>query len=358
MKKVMTVIGARPQFIKEAPVSKALRHYFQEIIVHTGQHYDANMSRIFFDDMAIPRPDYELSTGSGSHARMTGEMMVRLEEVILKENPDYVVVFGDTNSTIAGALTAVKMHIPVGHIEAGLRSFNRIMPEEINRIVTDKISTQLFCPTQTAINLLHREGISNGVFLAGDVMFDAMRQFLPVAQRQSQIKRHLALDSDRYHLLTIHRAENSNNLDRLKSIFKGLAVSEIPIIFPRHPRMKTVLAEPELAEIVASMKQLRIIEPVGFLDMVSLEHAAEKILTDSGGVQKEAFFLQKPCITLRTETEWTETVIDGYNIVVGTNSKHIADAIINFIPDHQPGSYFGDGHAAEKIAEIIREYLQ
>jgi UDP-GlcNAc3NAcA epimerase len=358
MKKVITIIGARPQFVKEAAVSPHLRERFQEIIIHTGQHYDENMSKIFFEDMKIPAPDYNLEVGSGSHAEQTGQMMAKIEAILLEEQPDYLVVYGDTNSTLAGALTAAKLHIPVGHIEAGLRSFNRKMPEEINRIVTDKISTQLFCPTQNAVNLLKSEGISHEVHLSGDVMLDVMHHFLPMANAGSNILEGLALTAGNYHLMTIHRAENSDDTQRLTEIFSGLSASPLPVIFPMHPRMKAIFQKRGLSALLEKAGRVKVIEPVGFLDMIALEGNAKKIITDSGGVQKEAFFLKKPCITMRDETEWTETVKDGYNVITGADKTKIADAILNFEPTHEPGNYFGDGRAGLYIAKAIEDHLK
>ncbi len=343
--------------MKEAPFSRAVRREFEEIIVHTGQHYDENMSRIFFEDMGIPKPKYNLNIGSGMHGLQTARILEGVEGILLLEKPDYVVVFGDTNSTLAGALAAVKLHIPVGHIEAGLRSFNRRMPEEINRIMTDSISSQLFCPTGNAADLLAREGIVKNVHVAGDVMYDAIRHFLPLASEKSKILQTLRLNPGEFNLLTIHRAENTDDPERLKSIFRGVAASTLPVIFPRHPRLKAMLEAPDFHDFIKGISCLHIIEPVGFLDMLMLESAAFKILTDSGGVQKEAFFMKKPCITLRDETEWTETVEEGYNRVCGADEQKITDAVRDFHPQHEPAIRFGDGHAAEKMATLIDHFL-
>ncbi|MFA6618864.1 MAG: UDP-N-acetylglucosamine 2-epimerase (non-hydrolyzing) [Candidatus Neomarinimicrobiota bacterium] len=376
--KILTVIGARPQFIKAAPFSKAIRQYFNEVIVHTGQHYDENMSNIFFNEMGIPKPDYNLEIGSGRHGKQTGEMLIALEEVMLKEKPDYVVVFGDTNSTIAAALAAAKLHIPIGHIEAGLRSFNRNMPEEINRIATDVLSSQLFCPTDHAVELLKHEGIVKEVYQCGDIMYDAMLHFLPIAEEKSTIFNNLNLQpslyelrqagnlnlnlnlnlkSNDYYLFTMHRPENTDHPERIKSIFKGLEACNKPIIYPVHPRMRSVLEKPEIKEYVNKVSNLHIIDPVGYLDMIQLEKHAKKIITDSGGMQKEAFFVKTPCITIRDESEWVETVDLGYNIIVGADTAKIQDAIENFNPKHDVNNPYGKGDSAKIMTQKIVSYL-
>jgi UDP-GlcNAc3NAcA epimerase len=354
---IATIIGARPQFIKEAPVALALRKAFKEIIIHTGQHYDRNMSRIFFDDMAIPEPDYNLNIGSGPHGVQTGRMLAAIEDVLIKEKPDYVLVYGDTNSTIAGALAAVKLQIPVGHIEAGLRSFNRAMPEEINRIATDHIADHLFCPTEHAVSLLSKEGMTKNAFLTGDVMYDACLHFLPLSEKKSHIVDSLGLVGKEYLLLTIHRPSNTDDPQTFADIMKAVSESPWPVVFPRHPRTKKVIEDPAVKNILFPAKQLKIIEPVGFLDMLQLENHALKILTDSGGVQKEAFFLGKPCITLRTETEWVETVEAGFNVITGANPEKIARAVRSFEPSHERKHFYGNGHAAGKITEHIKRAL-
>lgn len=355
--KILTVIGARPQFIKAAPFSKAIRQYFNEVIVHTGQHYDENMSNIFFNEMGIPKPDYNLEIGSGRHGKQTGEMLIALEEVMLKEKPDYVVVFGDTNSTIAAALAAAKLHIPIGHIEAGLRSFNRNMPEEINRIATDVLSSQLFCPTSNAVDLLSKEGITKEVHACGDIMYDAMLHFLPIAEKKSGILDKLNLNDNDFYLFTMHRPENTDHPKRIKDIFMGLEACEGPIIYPVHPRMRSVLEKPEIQEFVKKMTNLVLIDPVGYLDMIALEKAAYKIITDSGGMQKEAFFVKTPCITIRDESEWVETVDLGYNIIVGADTLKIQDAIENFNPKHDVNNPYGKGDSAKIMTQKIVSYL-
>lgn len=349
MKKIVTILGARPQFIKAAAVSSVFADFFEEIIVHTGQHYDANMSDVFFDELGIPHPKYHLNVGSGSHGAMTGAMLVAIEEVLLEEEPDYVMVYGDTNSTLAGALAASKLLIPVIHVEAGLRSFNMSMPEEQNRILTDHISNLLFVPTQTAIDNLVREGITKGVHNVGDVMFDGILHFSKIAAEKSEILAQLGVSENAYLLCTIHRAENTNDISRLKGIVKGLNDSKEQIILPLHPRTQKYLNDYE----IALGANIRVIEPVGYLDMVRLETGAKKIVTDSGGVQKEAFFLGKPCITMRDETEWVETVENGWNVIVGADAEKITRAINSFDPTLERKSYFGNGTAARQMADLI-----
>lgn len=355
--KLLTIIGARPQFIKVAPFSQAVRKYFNEIIVHTGQHYDENMSNIFFNEMGIPAPDYNLSIGSGLHGKQTGEMLIALEEVMIKEAPDYIVVFGDTNSTIAAALAAAKLHIPIGHIEAGLRSFNRNMPEEINRITTDVLSSQLFCPTDNAVALLSKEGMTKEVYQVGDIMYDAMLHFLPMSEEKSDILQKLNVTKDDYYLFTMHRPENTDHLDRIKAILEGLEACAKPIIYPVHPRMRSVLENPEIKEIIFGLTNLHLIDPVGYLDMIQLEKHAKKIITDSGGMQKEAFFVKTPCITIRNESEWVETVDLGYNIITGADTEKISDAIENFNPKHAAQNPYGKGDCAGIITQKILSYL-
>lgn len=349
MKKICTVIGARPQFIKAAPVSKVLRREFNEILIHTGQHYDNNMSAIFFDELNIPKPDYNLGIGSGGHGKMTGEMLTKLEEIYLKEKPDYVLVYGDTNSTLAGALAASKLIIPVIHIEAGLRSFNMSMPEEQNRILTDHISSLLFAPTETAMKNINKEGLKEKGINVGDVMYDAVLNFTKLANDKSTIVKELDLKSGEYILTTIHRAENTDDINRLKNIIDALNSTEKKIVLPIHPRTKKYIQEYGLE----FGDNIKCIDPVGYLDMISLESNASKIVTDSGGVQKEAYFMDKPCITMRDETEWVETVNVGWNIIVGTDKEKILNAINEFeVPKDKP-NIFGEGKAAEKILENL-----
>ena len=349
--KVLTVVGARPQFVKAAVVSRALRQELgmKEILVHTGQHFDVHMSQVFFDEMGIPRPDYHLGVGGGTHGQNTGRMIEKIEETLLAERPDWVLVFGDTDSTLAGAVAAVKLHLSVAHVEAGLRSFNRRMPEEINRLLADRLSDLLFCPTRTAVDNLRREGIGAGVHFTGDVMLDALIRFRPMAARKSKILERVESGSREYLLLTIHRAENTDDPGNLKRIIAALGELGEPVVFPIHPRTKKVLRRHR----IPLGGKFRAIDPVGYLDMLFLEMNAARILTDSGGVQKEAYMLGVPCVTLRNETEWVETAHDGWNIVAGTEEKGILRALGRPFPSRPRRAVFGDGHAAEKIAEII-----
>ena len=349
--KIVTILGARPQFIKAAALSVVLKESFDEVLVHTGQHYDSNMSDVFFEELNIPKPDYHLNIGSGSHGAMTGEMLIQIEKVLEIEKPDFVLVYGDTNSTLAGALAASKMLIPVIHVEAGLRSFNKSMPEEQNRILTDHLSNLLFVPTQTAIENLKKEGITEGVHLVGDVMYDGILRFAEIAQEKSSILDTLNLREKEFVLCTIHRAENTNNGDHLKAIFEALDESGEQIILPLHPRTLKYMSD---YGIKTSSENIRIIEPLGYLDMVRLEDTAKKIVTDSGGVQKEAFFLGVPCVTLREETEWVETVEDGWNILVGASKDRILGAMASFSPQTKRKNHFGDGTSATKIKDLIK----
>lgn len=350
--KVVTVVGARPQFIKSAPVSHALRQVATEVLVHTGQHYDANMSDVFFEELGIPQPNYHLGVGGGQHGAMTGAMLAKIEEVLLAEKPDWLMVYGDTNSTLAGALAASKLHIPVAHVEAGLRSFNRRMPEEINRVLTDHASTLLFAPTETAVRHLATEGITRSVHQVGDVMLDATLHFKGVATAKGQLLERLELAPGAYYLATVHRAENTDDPARLSAIFGVLAELDRPVVLPLHPRTRKRLEEWGQGSLLAGSR-LRIIDPVGYLDMILLESQAKAILTDSGGVQKEAYFLQVPCVTLRDETEWDETLRDGWNVLVGADPQALKLAI-GMAPVGMPDlAAFGSGKAARAIAEFL-----
>jgi UDP-N-acetylglucosamine 2-epimerase len=330
--KVLTVVGARPQFIKSAPVSRELRKVATEVVVHTGQHYDANMSDVFFEELKIPKADYNLGIGSGRHGEQTGNMLTGIERVLIKERPDAVLVYGDTNSTLAGALTAAKLHVPVAHVEAGLRSYERRMPEEINRIVTDHLSTLLFAPTSTAVKNLRREGIRKGVHLVGDVMYDAVLQNIQVAEARSRILRLLTIRPKAYVLATVHRAENTDDARVLRNIVEAFwkISRDEPLIWPVHPRTRKVLAR--LALRTPRRSQLSLIEPISYLDMLKLEKNARVILTDSGGVQKEAAWFEVPCVTLREETEWVETVEAGWNTLAGTDREKIVKAAAKASP--------------------------
>ncbi|MGG1655910.1 non-hydrolyzing UDP-N-acetylglucosamine 2-epimerase [Geobacillus thermopakistaniensis] len=348
--KIATVLGARPQFIKAAPVSRVLRKQYTEVLIHTGQHYDPNMSAIFFEELNIPTPDYYLGVGSGSHGKQTGEMLMKIEEIVMQEKPDYVLVYGDTNSTLAGALVASKLHIPVIHVEAGLRSFNKQMPEEINRIMTDHVSELLFCPTETAVENLRKENITRNVWNVGDVMYDAILYNKELAQRQSTILADLSLAEQSYYLITIHRAENTDDPDKLKAILAAFADIDGTKVWPIHPRTRHKLEEYGLD--ASAIPGLRLIDPVGYLDMLRLESGAKKIITDSGGVQKEAYFLRVPCVTVREQTEWVETLKGGANILTGTDREKIVAAVHKEVAPVYV-DVFGDGHAAEKIVAAI-----
>jgi len=359
--KCVTIVGARPQFIKAATVSRVLRSTpdITEILVHTGQHYDSNMSEVFFDELEIPQPDYHLGIGSGTHGSQTGKMLEAIEAVLIQEQPNWVLVYGDTNSTLAGALAAAKLHIPVAHVEAGLRSFNRRMPEEINRILTDHTSDLLFAPTDTAVkNLLH-EGIpENKVHLVGDVMYDAALYYGAKADTHSQILSKLGLSPRGYILATIHRAENTDDAARLQAIFQGLmqVAQEIPVVLPLHPRTRKALERENLFSEVS--ESLLLIEPVGYLDMVMLEKNACLIATDSGGVQKEAFFYHVPCVTLREETEWVELVEMGWNCLAipcnfNTIQKILEMGLNQFIDIKEIPRLYGEGKSAHKTLDIL-----
>lgn len=347
--KIITVVGARPQFIKAAPVSKELRKNNKEILIHTGQHYDENMSEVFFEELNIPKPDYNLKIGSGNHGKTTGKMLEKLEEVYLEEKPDYVLVYGDTNSTLAGALAASKLLIPVIHIEAGLRSFNKNMPEEQNRILTDHLSKLLFVPTNSAIENLNNEGIKDNVYNVGDVMYDAVLNFKEVSKEKSNIVQRLNLEPNNYILTTIHRAENTNDINRLRNIIEALNEADKTIVLPLHPRTRKYISDYNLT----FNKNIIIIDAIGYLEMLQLEDNSSKIVTDSGGVQKEAYFMKKPCITMRDETEWVETVSEGWNVIVGTDKNKILKALNSFNPPESQKDIFGDGKASCKIAEIL-----
>ncbi len=349
--KIISIVGARPQFIKAAAVSRVLRQKHMEILVHTGQHYDDNMSAVFFDEMAIPEPAYNLGIGSGSHGAQTGAMLARLEEVLLVEQPDWVLVYGDTNSTLAGALAAAKLHLKVAHVEAGLRSFNRAMPEEINRVLADHVSDLLFCPSQTAVDNLRAEGVARGVKLVGDVMADTLAFAAERAKARSSILARLQLKEKHYLLATVHRAENTDDTARLQGILAAFAEIEEPIIFPLHPRTRKVLEQ--LSNPHAAIRTLKVIDPVGYLDMIRLTGAARMVLTDSGGLQKEAYWLGVPCVTLRNETEWVETVQAGWNVLAGATSAGILGAVRQFaLPEAHPPLY-GGGQAAAQIEAAL-----
>ncbi|GAU07619.1 non-hydrolyzing UDP-N-acetylglucosamine 2-epimerase [Desulfoplanes formicivorans] len=379
--KILTIVGARPQFIKAAMVSRAIiahneqldsdnRNVITEVILHTGQHYDDNMSRIFFDQMGIPKPACNLQVGSGTHGDTTGKMLGGIEKVILDEEPDWVLVYGDTNSTLAGALAASKLHVPVAHVEAGLRSFNKKMPEEINRILTDHVSSLLFCPTTTAVKNLANEGITDNVHHVGDVMYDAALVFGEIAEKQSKILCQLSLLPKSYYLATVHRAENTDNFERLKNIFDAfceIATEDCPIILPLHPRTKKALLKIGLAvekdcltdniefstPLEFANPHVKATQPISFLDMVMLEKNAKAIMTDSGGVQKEAYFHKVPCVTLRDETEWVETVDAGWNKLVGADKHMIMEECMAEDISLRVYHLYGKGNGGEQIVSSL-----
>lgn len=356
--KIVTVVGARPQFIKAAAVSRVIRRDYpgriEEVLVHTGQHYDNNMSAVFFEELGIPEPAHHLEISGGGHGAMTGRMLQALEGVLEQEKPDWVLIYGDTNSTLAAALAAVKMHIRVAHVEAGLRSFNMRMPEEVNRILADRVSTLLFCPTQTAVDHLRHEGITVGVRLVGDVMFDVSLYYRDLARQTSGVLQRFGLAEGGYVLTTCHRAENTDDPTRLEAILRALGdiAKVLPVLLPLHPRTRNIIAQRGLGE---ALGKVTLVEPLAFMDMVRLEQSARVILTDSGGVQKEAFFYEVPCVTMRDETEWTETVDLGWNRLTGADRGRIVDAVLTERPapltSHaQP---YGTGVAAEAILEAM-----
>ncbi|PDW04029.1 non-hydrolyzing UDP-N-acetylglucosamine 2-epimerase [Candidatus Viridilinea mediisalina] len=348
---ILTIIGARPQFIKAAAVSRLLRQQCRELLVHTGQHYDYGMSQVFFDELAIPAPEINLGIGSGAHGAQTGAMLAAIEQVLLEQRPDALLVYGDTNSTLAGALAAAKLGVPVAHIEAGLRSFNRTMPEEINRVMADHLATLLLCPSSTAVANLEREGLTKGVHLVGDVMADALLMALARAQDRSTILERLKLNPGGYLLATVHRAENTDDPARLQAILAAFAALDEPLIFPVHPRTRKLMGSYQ------PPPHVHLIEPLGYLDMVRLQQAARMILTDSGGIQKEAYWLGVPCVTMRDETEWVETVELGWNRLVGADTGRIVAAVRDFTPPaERPPLYGGDGHAAERCVAQLKEW--
>lgn len=357
MKKVITVIGARPQFIKASMISKQMKDVFEEIIVHTGQHYDNNMSDIFFEQLEIPKPNYNLHIGSGSHGQQTGRMLEEIEKIILIEKPDYVLVYGDTNSTLAGALAASKLLIPVIHVEAGLRSFNKSMPEEQNRILTDHISTILFCPTEVAVNNLKNENITNNVYQVGDVMCDSVLFYSKLAMDKIKKLDIKPIYEERkvnnWYLTTIHRAENTFDDKNLIQILKVLNELDEMVIFPVHPRIKKMI---DKLQENNNYTNIYFIEPVDYLTMLYLTKNAKKVITDSGGLQKECYILDIPCITVRNQTEWVETLNKGYNVLAKPEYNDLKKKIANSkIIDNNKINYYGDGHCSEKIVEILNK---
>jgi UDP-GlcNAc3NAcA epimerase len=354
--KILTVVGARPQFIKAAAVSRAIgarRGAIAEQLIHTGQHYDEKMSEVFFEELGISPPAHNLGIAGGTHGEMTGRMLASLEQVFMRERPDWVLIYGDTNSTLAGALAAAKLHMPIAHVEAGLRSFNMKMPEEINRIVADRVSSLLLCPTRAAVDNLANEGLSRGVHLVGDVMYDVALHFSKVADTHTGILTRLGVSKGKYVLATCHRAENTDDPVRLRGILAGLSAVTPGrrVILPLHPRTRGRIQEFRLDDQLGGVT---VIDPVSYLEMVVLEKHAEVIVTDSGGVQKEAFFYRVPCVTVRDETEWVETVEAGWNTLVGADAQRITAAIEGHARrERQEVDPYGRGDAAERILDVL-----
>lgn len=360
MIRIITIVGARPQFVKAAMLSRAISMRnkegmsFEEKLIHTGQHYDENMSRVFFHEMGILKPTWQLHCGNHTHGAMTGQMLMDIEKILIDNQPDYVLVYGDTNSTLAGALAASKLHIPVVHVEAGLRSFNKAMPEEINRILTDHVSSILCCPTQTAVQNLHKENITKGVYHVGDIMYDAALLFGKEAEQRSTILQTLGLSPKEFLLCTVHRAENTDSQERLCQIAQAwteIAASE-RIVIPLHPRTRIYLEKYNLLATLQQQLNILFTDPLGFLDMVMLERNARIILTDSGGIQKEAYFHKTPCITLREETEWTETIESGWNQLAGFHAQDIIKCL-STSNDRKEIQEYGDGNTAQKILDLL-----
>ena len=360
--KIVTIIGARPQFIKAAAVSRVIRPQIEEKFIHTGQHYDANMSDIFFKEMDIPRPEYNLGVGSGSHAKQTADMMVGIEKILFDEKPDYLMIYGDTNSTLAGALAAVKIHIPVIHIEAGLRSFNKSMPEEINRILSDRISDLLFCPTETAVHNLNAEGITRHVYNIGDVMCDAVLYYLKKSGQISEADHwnHIiplygskVEKAEKWYLVTIHRAENTDSEHKVEIVLDALSKINEKVIFPVHPRTKALVQN-----VLKNKKCNNVIfcEPIGYLDMLYFANHAQKVVTDSGGLQKETYIMNTPCITVREQTEWIETLNGNHNVLAHLDADDIVDKIKNTKIDASlKQNYYGNGDAAKRFLKVLEE---
>lgn len=358
--KIVTVLGARPQFIKAAVVSRLIGHGdaadVQELLIHTGQHFDANMSDVFFEELDIPKPARQLGIHSGSHGAMTGRMLEKIETVLQEERPDWVLVYGDTNSTLAGGLAAAKLGIRIAHVEAGLRSFNRSMAEEINRVLVDHVADALYCPTATSVSNLHNEGITRGVVQVGDVMLDASLYYRGRAADRSNILESLSLAAGGFILATCHRAENTDDPNRLEQIFSALQTlaAEQPVVLPLHPRTRNALKSNGLD---AMLDTLTVVEPVPYLDMIALETGAATIVTDSGGVQKEAYFFEVPCVTMREETEWIETVEAGWNTLAGAEAGRIVAAASNAGRPAEWPTFYGNGQAGQKILADLKDRI-
>lgn len=351
---VLSVVGARPQFIKAFPVSSALREAHDEVLVHTGQHYDEEMSDVFFEELPIPKPDHHLGIGSAGHAEQTARMMTALDPLVEEYDPDVVLVYGDTNSTLAAALVAAKRPCALAHVEAGLRSHNWSMPEEVNRVLTDHCSNLLFPPSESAAEQLASEGITGGVTVTGDVMYDAVLSVRDHAAEASTVLEDLDLKQDDYVLATVHRAANTDDPERLSAIFEGLSTAEYPVVLPAHPRTSAAIEE----HGISVPETVRLVEPAGYLDFVRLIDGSERVATDSGGVQKEALYLDRRCVTLREETEWVETVECGWNVLVGADGNAIRAALIGpFDPPEKP-SLYGDGTAARAIVDALERTVE
>lgn len=359
--KIITIIGARPQFVKAAPFSEVFRKENKEILVHTGQHYDPNMSDVFFEELNIPKPDYNLGVGSGGHGFQTGRILEKIEEILLKEKPDGMLVYGDTNSTLAGAIAASKLHIPVLHVEAGLRSYNKLMPEEQNRVLTDHISDLLLCPTQTAVNNLKMEGISNGVVNTGDIMYDIVLRNIEISNSRysngswiDELRKGNSfiptIKEKEYYLATVHRAENTDDHKKLREIFYAFEKMDKPVIIPIHPRTRKLIDELEI-----TLENVTLIKPLGYLIMLYLTANAYMVVTDSGGLQKEAYFLKTPCTTLRDQTEWIETLENGWNVLSSIDVNTILKTVTRDLDclNYPQPMLFGDGQAAEHICHAI-----
>lgn len=347
--KIVSIIGARPQFIKAAVISKEIekRDGIEDVLIHTGQHYDENMSKIFFDELEIPHPNYNLEVGSGLHGAQTAAMLVKTEQILLEEKPDWVLVYGDTNSTIAGALAATKLHIKIAHVEAGLRSFNKLMPEEINRITTDRISDLLLVPSQNAMQLLEKENLGEFAIFTGDVMFDSILFYQKMAEEKYLIES--ITNENEFYLATVHRAENTDDKERLQNIFSAFSEMDKSVVLPLHPRTKSKL------DGIKFNDNVKIIEPVSYLEMILLLKSSSKVLTDSGGLQKEAYFMIKPCITMRDETEWIETLNGNWNFIVGANRELILDKI-NVTEFDEQKEYYGNGNAGKNIIDALLNF--
>lgn len=353
--KSLTIVGARPQFIKAFAVSRELRLEHDEILVHTGQHYDEELSDVFFDELGIPKPEYNLGVGSDSHGRQTAAMLEGIEEIIETESPDVVLLYGDTNSTLAGAIAAAKIEPVVAHVEAGLRSYNRDMPEEINRVLTDHASDLLFAPSESAVKTLADENITEGVHFVGDVMYDAILWAREVAQERSDVLSRVGVTEGDYSLATVHRASNTDSPGKLQEIIDGLAMSPNRVVLPVHPRTEKRLKEYGMWS--EAQENLTVIDPVGYLDFVRLLDLSNRVATDSGGVQKEAFYLDTPCITMREETEWKETLVCGWNVLVGSDSEAIEEELSRNKQLCENSDPYGEGEAAARIVGILENIV-